>query len=235
MSPSTEHGEFATELKFLVDRQRAREIQEWIGKRLDADPHAGPDGTYRVTSLYFDTEDRHVYQRLGSYGRSKYRVRQYGDMTSVFLERKMKRKDHVGKRRTLVPGEEMARIDERRAAADWEGQWFHRRIWARELRPVCQVSYSRAAFATQTSLGAVRLTIDSNLRAVPVERAAFAREQGEEIFDKRIVELKFRRYFPAVFQELTRRFLLAPEPVSKYRRAAEVLSLVGDQRLCATY
>jgi hypothetical protein len=145
----------------------------------------------------------------------------------------MKRKDRVGKRRALVAAGEIGWLETDTTPAEWDGHWFHRRLQARQLHPVCQVSYSRLALAASSDLGAIRLTIDSRLVAIPAEGYAFRTGRGEELFDKHIVELKFRRHLPAVFRELTRRFLLTPEPVSKYRRAAEVLGLAEEHSLCA--
>lgn len=235
MSPSTdrsENREFATELKFLVDCRRAEEIQEWVSTRLEADPYAGPDGRYLVTSLYFDTEARDVYARHGSYGRSKYRIRRYGEDGVIFAERKMKRKDRVGKTRSTVREEELLLLAHREPLNCWPGYWFHRRLEARGLSPVCQISYRRMARAVMTPQGPIRLTMDSDVRALPIERAEFQREAGVEVLDRRILEIKFRREMPAMFQELCRRFLLAPQPVSKYRIAAAELGLVANRSLC---
>jgi VTC domain len=235
MSPSTdrsENREFATELKFLLERGRAEEIQDWVSTRLEADPYADADGRYLVTSLYFDTEARDVYARHGSYGRSKYRVRRYGEDGVIFAERKMKRKDRVGKTRTTVNEDELALLAEAEPVPYWPGYWFHRRLVARRLAAVCQISYRRMARAMMTPQGPMRLTLDSDVRAVPIERAEFQRAGGVEVLDRRILEIKFRREMPAMFQELCRRFLLTPQPVSKYRMAAAELGLVANRSVC---
>jgi hypothetical protein len=235
MSPSTENSErreFATEMKFVVSAAQADAIGEWIGPRLNLDPHADADGGYRVTSLYFDTPERDVYRRNGSYGRSKYRVRRYGDMETVFLERKMKRKDRVGKTRSVVTMDEVAELDAFAPSRDWSGYWFHRRLQARHLEPVCQISYRRSAWAMMTDLGAIRVTIDSDIRAVALERNQFVETLGDGVTNRRIVEVKFRRYMPVMFRELVRRFALTPQAMSKYRLAAAELGLAEELVLC---
>jgi len=42
---------------------------------------------YQTTSLYFDNASYDVFNRRGSFGRSKYRIRRYGEESSAFLER----------------------------------------------------------------------------------------------------------------------------------------------------
>ena len=88
----TEKTQGSFELKFLLADTEADEILKRARLHLAADPHA--DRTlgdrYRITSLYFDTVDLAVHRGLGSYGRSKYRLRRYGAEPRVFLERKSK-------------------------------------------------------------------------------------------------------------------------------------------------
>ncbi len=80
----------AREFKFLVTPACAAEIRAWAVERLSPDSHAGSNGTYRVTSLYFDTAALDVFHRRGSYGRAKYRVRRYDEGPWVYVERKMR-------------------------------------------------------------------------------------------------------------------------------------------------
>ena len=75
---------------------------QWARAHLDADIHGGgPHGDeYRTTSVYFDNAAFDVFHRRGSFGRSKYRIRRYGDDETVFLERKMRQPAVLAKRRT---------------------------------------------------------------------------------------------------------------------------------------
>lgn len=60
---------------------------------LKRDEHAGPDGAYRIRSLYFDDlEDRCYYENESGIGeRDKYRIRIYnGDINRITLEKKSK-------------------------------------------------------------------------------------------------------------------------------------------------
>src|ERR1041385_3014027 len=82
----------AAEVKFLISPTLAEQICAWARDRLPPDPYGvGVCGdSYRVSSLYFDTEDLAVFHRRGSFARSKYRIRRYGAGDSAFLERKLK-------------------------------------------------------------------------------------------------------------------------------------------------
>src|SRR4029079_14035470 len=100
MSGSNGNG-YTAEIKFLVTEATGLRIREWVCERLDADPHGtGPFGDeYRVSTLYLDPPARDVFHRRGSYGRSKFRVRRYGEETRVFLERKLRTGARLAKRR----------------------------------------------------------------------------------------------------------------------------------------
>jgi hypothetical protein len=224
-----ETREFAYELKFVVDLSTAQRIRDWARLRLQPDPNSETEDGYRVTSLYFDTPRFDVFHRRGSFGRGKYRVRRYGCAPNVFLERKLKTRSMVTKRRSLVDTPSLHALEASNPISGWTGAWFHRRLLVRGLRPIIQISYNRTARVEMTSLGPVRLTIDEDLRASGVEGPSFQTEQGEQVLpDKAIVELKFRRSMPSVFKEIVHEFGLTPASFSKYRTAAQALEFVKN-------
>src|SRR5205814_5550277 len=99
LASATEKRDAAYEIKFVVTEQVAELALTWARIHLAPDPHADEAGDgYRVNSLYFDTPKLDVYQRNGSYGKSKYRVRRYGSEPNIFLERKLKSRGLVSKR-----------------------------------------------------------------------------------------------------------------------------------------
>ena len=230
MSPSTEVREnrhFASEIKFLVTPDCAEEIRSWARARLSPDPNADGDSgdTYLTTSLYFDTKWFDVFHRKGSFGRSKYRIRRYGLGEGVFLERKLKTRNLVSKRRTVVGVDELNRLEDADPDERWEGYWFHRRLLARELKRVCQISYLRTARVASTNAGTIRLTLDQDLRAIATDGLVFDHDRRGTLLSEQnhILELKYRYAQPAVFQELVEEFQLKPQAVSKYRLAAAAL------------
>jgi hypothetical protein len=67
-------------------------LRAWARERLGPDPYDGGqyNDQYGVVSIDFDTDAHDVYQRHGSYGRSKYRIRHYASNSAAFLERKLR-------------------------------------------------------------------------------------------------------------------------------------------------
>ena len=164
---SSETRSRSRELKFLVEAETAPAVLAWARHRLGPDPHGSGDhlDAYRVTSLYFDTEQLDVYHRRGSYRRGKYRVRRYDHAEVLFLERKLRTDRVLIKRRTEVSFDGLLALSGNHHGPEWAGHWFRRRLAARELQPVCQVSYDRVARIGETPLGLARLTCDRDLRA----------------------------------------------------------------------
>jgi hypothetical protein len=211
---------FATEVKFVISPALAAGIREWARINLAADPHGtGPFGDeYHTTSVYFDTEQFDVFHRRGSFGRSKYRIRRYGDEEVVFLERKLRQPTLLAKRRTVAPLVALERLDAAQPSPSWPGHWFHARLAARRLRPVCQVSYRRTARVALVGEDLVRLTLDDAISVQASSAIRFRDEPGIPAIDARqILELKFRHYTPSLFKRLVEEFALMPEPTSKYR------------------
>ncbi len=231
MSPSIQTRENrarAWEIKFLVNSALAQQIRGWACSRLMPDPHGtGPFGdAYEISSLYFDTGQLDVFHRRGSYGRGKYRIRRYGESDWVFLERKLRTRQQLTKRRIMVELGALERLSEAEPQNDWAGYWFCRRLRLRRLGPVCQLTYNRTARVAMTQYGPVRLTLDSHLRARPAGSAWFSVAGGTAFCgDQVILELKFRQAMPLLFKSLVEEFALNPSRISKYRLAAVALEL----------
>jgi SPX domain protein involved in polyphosphate accumulation len=233
MSPSTdfrERREFAFEMKFLVSLALAGQLGDWARAQLLPDPNAGgaTGDVYKITSLYLDTDAFDVFHRRGSYGRSKLRIRRYGQTELLFLERKLRTRRMLAKRRSTVWLSELGRLEAPEPVPDWAGYWFHRRLLARALKPVCQISYHRLARVAMTPSGPIRLTIDHDLRGILADRLDFKQEQGPLLMeDTCVLELKFRRELPVPFKNLVQEFALSPKSFSKYRHAVRVLALAS--------
>lgn len=231
MSPSLDTREnrvFAAEIKFLVSPVLAGPILDWARARLGPDPHAGgrAGDIYQITSLYCDTDQLDVFHHRGSFGRSKYRVRRYGQGQVAFLERKLKSRGLLTKRRSVVPLEQLALLSAAAPAPKWPGHWFHRRLSLRRLTPVCQIAYQRTARVAITPYGPIRLTLDQDLRALRADGFRFS--EGDELAilpNLLVLELKFLYALPALFKQLVEEFALSPAPFSKYRLAAHALGL----------
>lgn len=234
MSPSIqrENRELAAELKFFVQPDVAAGVRDWARHKLQPDPHGNGSARdeYRITSLYFETELFDVFNRRGSFGRSKYRIRRYGAEEVVYLERKLKTNGLVAKRRSPADTPEIIRLADLEADGKWTGSWYHRRLLLRRLKPICQISYERTARVAATSHGPVRLTMDENLRAIPARAYTFQPDENclSVAPSNVVIELKYRGETPAIFKELIEKFALSPKKMSKYRLAAVALGLVPE-------
>jgi hypothetical protein len=230
MSPLVrENREFAAELKFLVPSPVGLQIRDWARVNLVPDPNGNGEcqDEYEIHSIYFDTADFDVYHRRGSYGRSKFRIRRYGDQTTIFLERKLRTNGMLTKRRSSVPLGDLQRLVGE-SSDEWSGSWYHRRLLLRKLRPVCQIGYHRTARVLMTGHGPVRLTVDQLVKAAAVSTVNFRDHNETQLLlaGETIVELKYRVEVPPIFKLLVEEFALTATKVSKYRLAARELNLV---------
>jgi hypothetical protein len=228
----------ALEIKFLLDPAIAAGVASWARANLAPDPNGGGawGDEYQTTSLYFDNASYDVFNRRGSFGRSKYRIRRYGEESSAFLERKMRQPAVLAKRRTRLSCDDLEQLSAATVDPEWPGYWFHRRVAARQLRPVCQVSYARMARGATSDGHAIRLTLDHDLRVRPAAGHEF--ESGDGIAaapDVYILELKYQGTSPALFRRLAEEFALTAQPASKYRmglaalgKTAPVLTVPGE-------
>ena len=232
VAQTSEKRDFAYETKFLIPEELAEAALALARRHLSPDPFAGGatgDG-YCVNSVYLDTPGFDVYHRRGSYGRCKYRVRRYGQEPAVFLERKMKTRGLVGKRRSRVPDAEVARLETGRPSPEWPGFWFHRRLLARGLEPKCQIAYDRVARVGLTQEGPIRMTLDRHVRSFPTS-VWHVQEAGpwEPLLERQcILEMKYRKNFPPLFEQIIRELAVKPAAVSKYRLGVQKFGWAGD-------
>jgi len=223
----------AYELKFLLTEAQAKEVEVRAAGRLAPDPHADPalGGAYETTSLYCDTAQFDVFHRTGAFKRRKHRLRRYSTTPWIFLERKSKWGDRVEKRRTMVPGTDLALFAGPASATTWPGHWFHRHLMYRQLAPVCRIAYERVAFMGETADGPLRLTFDRNIRGVFTPHWCLAGfEGGLPVLTGGVVcEFKYRAYLPGLFKEIIQAMRLTPGPVSKYRAFLRASGRVGER------
>ncbi len=223
---------YTAEIKFLVSEAIGLQVREWARTRLEADPHGtGPNGDeYRVSTLYLDTAARDVFNRRGSYGRSKYRVRRYGEESRVFLERKLRTSSRLAKRRTDIPLGSLHLLKNQDVDGHDGTTWFRKRVFMRQLEPVCRVTYLRTARFAMTPEGRMRMTLDYALAASPADTFALGVDghgPASLLAGHMILELKYRGTMPAVFKELADTFAISPGRASKYRVAADALGIAS--------
>jgi hypothetical protein len=208
------------ETKFLIPLEQAVAVLAWARREMEADPHGNGQhrDEYLVQSLYLDTPEFHVFRKIGSYGRAKYRIRRYSDENWLFLERKLKRAGIVRKRRTTIS---LAELPVFQNLAN--GLWYDRRLSLRKLKPMCYIQYHRVARQKMTPDGLLRLTMDRalhfNTEVAPWNWPGLGGTQF--LNDQAILELKYPQSpaLPALAKQIVTEFNLNPGPASKYRMA----------------
>jgi hypothetical protein len=221
LAATADGGLPAYEHKFLATPETAEAVLRWAAERLIPDPHSN-GGTYRITSVYFDTANRDVFYRSEGYTTHKYRVRRYGQEKVAHLERKSKSQGRIWKCRTSVPLPDLSTP---------ATQWFNEETTALNLRPFCCISYERTAFVGTSDFGPIRLTADrgptgqlsdSPLPGLTVEGPPLLPEQV-------VLEMKFLSAMPPVFKELVAQFQLDKTGFSKYRHCVKAMEIPKEK------
>ena len=202
------HGKrWRHEKKFMISLADYMALRQKLRLIMKPDAHAGPDGRYRITSIYFDNfYDKALNEkRYGVSRREKFRIRYYNDDRSLInLEKKEKRNGLCCKSKGRLSREEVERI----LAGDWQYLKTHADAVCRELglkmetqllRPKSAVSYMREPYVYEP--GNVRVTFDF-LEAGPV-----------------ICEVKYDEFLPTVISGLLSEHLLRLQAFSKYQHS----------------
>lgn len=158
------------ELKHQISLQEDLVLAGRLRRLFHHDAHAGADGTYRITSLYFDTPyDAALREKLdGVDRREKFRLRYYGgDPDWLKLEKKYKINGLCGKRSArLSRGEAEALLSGEHGFLLRRGEPLLQELYSKlrgsGLAPRTVVCYDREAFAYGP--GNVRVTLDRNIR-----------------------------------------------------------------------
>ncbi len=176
---------------------------------LRVDSHAGPDGTYQIRSLYFDTpDDRALREKLdGVKNRDKYRIRYYNSDTSfIQLEKKSKRGNLCVKTSAVISADEAQRI----VQGDCDFMRQHESPLVRELfhamreegmAPKTIVDYTRDPFICDA--GNTRVTLDhhirTGLRSVDLlDPDCVTIPAAEDVI---ILEVKWDRFLPDIVRD----------------------------------
>ncbi|MGK4003747.1 polyphosphate polymerase domain-containing protein [Sorangium sp. So ce1036] len=240
------------EYKYLIPDRLIPAIRATVQTTSRIDKYAGPDGTYRIRSLYFDTDRFDLYwaNEREQGDRFKLRARMYPGSTKspVFLEVKRRRLDVIIKTRAAVPadlwrdvlaGREAALAalppSARKAALRFLAP-YHRH----HIRPVVLVEYVREAYISELESYA-RLTFDTKItvqsretldleadprRWRPIDHTVQTRT-AEPIT---VLELKFERRPPAWMVAMVKRLELVRYSFSKYCYGVNAeLTLPGER------
>ena len=191
------------EEKHQVNLREALVLSRRLEKLFPRDPHAGPEGSYQVVSLYYDDPyDTALRQKLdGVNRREKFRLRYYGKEPAFFkLEKKYKVKGLCGKGSYRLSREEGERLLRRDFAFLLEKEEpLAREFYAklrRGLAPKTVVRYTREAFLYAP--GNVRVTLDGDIRAGAPERFLIPQKLLPALGGLAVVEVKYDAFLPEI-------------------------------------
>ena len=201
---TTEPLRLRHEVKHQISPQEDLVLTSRLQKLFPRDGHAGPDGSYRVTSLYFDTPyDTALREKLdGVDRREKFRLRYYGDHPAwLKLEKKFKVNGLCGKRSARLSREE----GERLLAGELDfllereepllAELYHK-LRGSLLAPRTAVCYDREAFLYAP--GNVRITLDRDIRTglSPLDFLRPERFVLKPLTGLTVLEVKYDAFLP---------------------------------------
>ena len=194
------------ELKHQINLREDLVLSQRLRKLFSRDKHAGSDGTYRVTSLYFDTPyDSALREKIdGVNQREKFRLRYYGeDLSFIRLEKKYKVNGLCGKRSAQMTLEQAEKLlsGSYGFLLDANEPLFielYSKLKGKWLLPKAIVRYDREAFLYTP--GNVRITLDRNIRT-GLGRAEFLNPETFYLCameHSTVLEVKYDAFLPEI-------------------------------------
>lgn len=225
------------ELKYLITLQKAEELKSALRAYLIPDEYGNKNGSYALTSLYYDSPDLRCYweKENGIKFRRKLRIRRYGTgnvltkETPVFLEIKQRVDRVTQKRRALLSYGEALRLCNDRQIPEHAPEdqavleEIYAFLWQYNLRPISIVRYDRQAFiGTKYDLG-LRVTFDTSLSFQ--SRPLHLHEQPTDLLmlpaNQVVMEIKVNERMPNWLTEMIAAHNLQMVRISKYCRSIE--------------
>lgn len=197
---------FRHELKHAVNDAEASLLSSRLACLFARDAHAGKQGRYRVTSLYFDTPyDKALREKFeGVDRREKFRLRYYGDdLSFIRLERKIKVNGTCAKQKTRLTYDQAKALMEGECAFllqtdDVLCLELYAKMRGELLRPRVVVRYEREAYTYAP--GNTRITLDRNLhtsmRTLDFLEPGSGRVPAADGLS--VLEVKYDEYLPNV-------------------------------------
>ncbi|HTN73940.1 MAG TPA: polyphosphate polymerase domain-containing protein [Pirellulaceae bacterium] len=212
----------AYEMKFLLSEAQAFAVEARLQSRLTLDPHAVGNG-YHLTTLYCDTPRWEVFHRAGRFRLFKCRLRRYDQSSTIFLERKAKRREEVRKRRSTIAIDQLDRFAVAATDQPWEGGWYQQQLSRNNLRPTCLIEYDRVAYFGHSDEGPLRLTFDRHVVGGLTNAWSFETPATRhDLLPGQVVcEFKYRATLPSLFKATICDLQLLTRGVSKYRHCIQ--------------
>jgi len=216
---------YRNEIKHVIDPADRLAVRTNLQAVAEPDPYAGPDGSYRVRSLYFDNlYDMALRDNIdGVSEREKFRIRYYGKNTDfIRLEKKVKRAGLGYKVSAPLTADEVRRI------IDGDMAWMavsgrglvielYSKMQTQLLRPKTIVDYRRTAFVYGP--GNVRVTIDEDIHlGADVREFLDPDAPGIPTGGDIVLEVKWDEFLPGTIRRAVRLNDRRAGAFSKYRK-----------------
>lgn len=232
------------ELKYLLSWEAAEQLKQDLGQYLQPDVHGDGNGTYALSSLYYDTANYCFYWEKveGIKFRRKLRIRHYEGRaaltpeTQVFVEIKQRLNRATQKRRVLLPYRDALKLCDHRTVSDHVPgdraviEEMYAMVWQYNLRPTCITSYMRQAFVGGDYDTGLRVTFDTNIRYRTKDLQLHSRKIGAFMISPHrvIMEIKVNGRIPYWLTELVAEHNFALIRISKYCTSLEAAARVPN-------
>lgn len=218
------------ELKYYISKATAVSLKSVLSSLFERDSHSGNDGSYMISSTYFDDYKFSSYfeKAAGNDFRDRWRIRSYnGSDEYVCLERKSKKGDtsvKIGKRISAETAFELMSAGVKNLPLPYGktllGDFFTD-ISQKSLKPVVTVDYKRTAFTPH--LSDVRITIDENIKACRYKEP-FDRNTPKLLLPDEglsILEVKYTAGIPEIVRTVLSQYPMDRCSISKYVMSLE--------------
>lgn len=201
----TEKEKYRHEFKYLCTEGQLAILNARISGIMQKDSHAGKNGKYLISSLYFDDlDDRCLRENeCGNGPREKFRIRIYDNsMERISLECKRKEYDRVNKKSCLLTKEQFAYLACGREECDPGGlPPLAKKLMVLQknngMTPKVIVSYERTPYIYRN--GNVRVTFDRNISSssqVDLFGEAYMGRRQILPTGMQLLEVKYDEYLP---------------------------------------
>lgn len=230
------------ELKYILCWEDAERLKEDLRQYLQPDTYGDNDGTYALSSLYYDSPDYCFYWEKieGIRFRRKLRIRHYEQQAAltseskVFVEIKQRLNRVTQKRRVVLPYQDALTLCNLRTIPPHEPrdrsfiEEMHAMSWQYNLRPTCITSYQRQAFVGGDCDIGLRVTFDTNMRYRVKDLQLHSKKIGPFMLppDRVIMEIKVNERVPFWITELVANYNFALVRISKYCTGLEKAEVV---------
>ncbi len=214
------------ELKYSITYADYLALQARLSPVMKHDAHAGGDGRYLISSIYFDNyNDKALREKTdGVQSREKFRIRWYNDdLSRINLEKKVKHNSLCQKLSAPLTEEQC------RALCDGEIDWMaahpsmlvrelHRKMHQQQLRPRVVVRYLREPYVYAP--GNVRVTFDFCIHTSLFSRDFLNRDlptiSATDFGEQMILEVKYDDFLPDIIRVLLQTEGIRQQAFSKY-------------------